>query len=441
MRLTAAGALYGVLTLVVFWWAARGGVQQLGTWESALASVGRLTGLVSSVLLLAQVVLMARLPVLERAFGQDRLAAVHRVVGFTSFDLMLAHLVLITWGYAAGDLTRTPATFWELVTEYPGMLLALAGTVCLVLAVVTSVKAARRAIRYESWHLLHLYAYLGVGLALPHQLWTGTDFRSSTAVTVAWWAAWGATVGAVLVWRVGVPVRRNMRHRLRVSHVVREGDGVHSVHLTGRALDRLAVDAGQFFGWRFLDRAGWTRGNPYSLSAAPDGRGLRITVKESGDNSARVAELRAGTRVVFEGPYGRLTGRARTRSKVVLIGAGVGIAPLRALAEGLAYAPGEVVVLHRFTGQPLFDAEFDELVRTRGLRLVRLPGRRRASGSWLGAGTPDVDDVAALRVLVPDLVDRDVYVCGPSGWTATVRRCAENAGAPADRVHVENFGW
>ena len=70
---------------------------------TGLDSVGRLTGLVASVLLLAQVVLMARVPLLERAFGQDRLARIHRLVGFTSFNLMLAHVVLITWGYALGS--------------------------------------------------------------------------------------------------------------------------------------------------------------------------------------------------------------------------------------------------------------------------------------------------------------------------------------------------
>ena len=69
------------------------------------------------------------------------------------------------------------------------MLLAVAGTACLVMVVVTSVRAARRRLRYESWHLLHLYAYLGVGLALPHQLWTGQEFLASTARTVFWWSA------------------------------------------------------------------------------------------------------------------------------------------------------------------------------------------------------------------------------------------------------------
>jgi DMSO/TMAO reductase YedYZ heme-binding membrane subunit len=149
-----------------------------------LTSLGRLTGLIASDLLLMQVLLMARIPVLEGAFGQDRLAHLHRAVGFTSFNLMLGHILLITWGYAAGKLGRIPATFWGLITDYPGMLLALAGTACLVMLVVTSIRAARARLRYESWHLLHLYAYLGVGLALPHQLWTGQELLTSKGATV-----------------------------------------------------------------------------------------------------------------------------------------------------------------------------------------------------------------------------------------------------------------
>ena len=96
---------------------------------------------------------------------------------------------------------------------------------------------------------------------------------------------------------------------------------------------RLPARAGQFFVWRFLSGAGWTRGHPYSLSAAPDGRGLRISVKTLGDGSADLHRLRPGARVLLEGPFGRLSARARTRRKVALIGAGVGVTPLRALAE------------------------------------------------------------------------------------------------------------
>lgn len=433
--------LWCSLLLVTYWWAAGGGIQDLAGWATGLTSLGRLTGLLASDLLLVQVLLMARLPVLERAHGQDRLARYHRIVGLTSFDLLLAHLVLITWGYADGALARTPATSWELAVDYPGMLLAVAGTACLVMVVVTSVRAARRRLRYESWHLLHLYAYLGVGLALPHQLWTGQEFLDSRAATVFWWGLWAATASAVLVWRIALPVWRNARHRLRVAAVVPEGDGVVSVHVTGRQLDRLTAAAGQFFTWRFLAGPGWTRGHPYSLSAAPDGRSLRITVKDLGDGSRALGAVRPGTRVLVEGPFGRLSARARTRPKVALIAAGVGITPLRALAEELPYAPGDAVLLYRYRDQPLFPEELDAVTRERGLQVLWLPGPRRAPDSWLGDGAGGADDRALLTYWVPDIAERDVYVCGPEAWADDVRRTTSAAGVPADRFHVESFGW
>jgi ferredoxin-NADP reductase len=126
---------------------------------------------------------------------------------------------------------------------------------------------------------------------------------------------------------------------------------------------------------------------------------------------------------------------------VLFIGAGVGVTPLRALAEELPYAPGEAVLLHRFTHEPLFRAELEQLARDRGLEVLGLPGHRRAPGSWLGDGVGPATDLQALTRWVPDLADRDVYVCGPEPWAEDVRRTALAAGLPADRFHVESFGW
>ena len=443
VRLLATSALWLSLLLVTYWWDADGGIRDLGGWVTGLDSLGRLTGLVASVLLLAQVVLMARVPRLEAAYGQDRLAHLHRLVGFTSFNLLLTHIVLITWGYAAGQLSQTPATLWNLVVSYPGMLLATGGTVCLFLVVVTSIKAARRRIRYESWHLLHLYAYVGVGLALPHQLWTGQQFLSSPGRTFFWWTAWAVAAGSVLVWRVGLPVWRNLWHRLEVTSVVRETDDVVSVYLTGRRLHRLRVEAGQFFTWRFLGRPGWTRANPYSLSAAPDGRSLRITAAHVGDGAARLATLRPGTRVLVEGPYGRLHAGVRTRSKVLLMGAGIGITPLRALLEGLEPS-ADVVVVHRASdGDGLvLSRELAALAQDRGARYVTVPGPRvRGRASWLPQAAAQLTDPQALAQLVPDVAERDVFLCGAPGWMDAARAAVLQCGVPEEQVHLERFTY
>ncbi|GAA4108173.1 ferric reductase-like transmembrane domain-containing protein [Knoellia locipacati] len=437
-------ALWALLVAVTCLWVLHGGVHDLGGLGDGLTSVGRLTGLLASALLLVQVLLMARVPWFEQAWGQDELARTHRLVGFTSFNLMIGHIVLIVLGYAASSDLGLWGTTWDLVVNYPGMLLAVAGTGALVMVVVTSVKKARARLRYESWHLIHLYGYLGAGLALPHQLWTGRDFTASPVSTWLWWSLYAVAAGAVLVFRVGVPVVRSLRAPLRVSEVRHDAADVTTVTVTGPGVERLAAHGGQFFQWRFLDGPGWTRAHPYSLSAAPDGRSLRFTAAHVGDGTERLASLRAGTRVLVEGPYGRLHQGVRTRRKVLLMGSGIGITPMRALLEDLDHEPGDVTVIHRVrdTGSAVLADEIAALADERGGRYLlvagpRVPGR----DTWLPVAAEHLSDADALRHLVPDVADHDVFLCGSPGWMEAARAAAISAGVPEEHVHLERFSY
>ncbi len=443
-RDASASAGWLALLVVLALWVSGGGIQELGTLSGALTSVGRLTGLVASALLLIQVFLMARVPWVEQAWGQDELASTHRLVGFTSFTLMLGHIGLITLGYAAGTSDGIVGTFVDLVLNYPGMLLAFAGTTALVMVVVTSVRKARRRLRYESWHLIHLYGYLGAGLALPHQLWTGTDFLSSTAATVFWWTLYAVCAGSVLVFRVGLPLWRSLRSPLRVLDVRSEGPGVTTVTVGGEGVRRMPVRAGQFFQWRFLDGPGWSWAHPYSVSAAPDGQTLRFTAAHVGDGSARLATLHAGARVLVEGPYGRLHAGVRSHRKVLLMGSGIGITPMRALLEELDQAPGDVTVVHRVRSraEAVLADETAALARARGARYLLVEGPRIADRpSWLPAQARHLTDVQALREIVPDVADHDVYLCGADGWMTAARTAAIDAGVPRRAVHLERFTY
>ncbi|MFC7482581.1 ferric reductase-like transmembrane domain-containing protein [Luedemannella flava] len=402
----------------------------------AVMSIGRLAGLAAIALLLTQVVLMARIPWLERAFGQDTFARWHRWVGFTSFHLLLVH-ILATWvGYSwemrhHGYLDE----LWRIVWTLPGMLLAVAGTALITLVVGISLRAARRRLRYELWHLLHLYAYVGIGLLMPHILWNGTEFLGQTWGTRYLWAVYLLAAGSVLAFRVALPLLRSRRHRLTVTEVRPEGPGVVSVHMRGRDLDRLPLRAGHFLQWRFLGGRGWTRSHPYSLSAAPRPDALRITVKDVGDG---LAHLRPGARVLFEGPYGRLTGAVRQRRKVALFAAGIGITPLRALLEELDYAPGEAVLVYRASTEAdlVLRDELAALADERGVRIHLLVGGRGPAGDWRPAGA----DVT-LTDLVPDPADHDFYVCGPPAWIRAVLVAARRAGVSRAQLHSERFSW
>ena len=430
-------------------WVSNGGVQNLfaGSGDSFI-SLGRLTALVSSDMLLLQVLSMARIPWVERALGQDAISRWHRLLGFTSVNLLLAHVVLTTIGYAVlGRIAFLPE-LWSLVTTAPGMLLATAGTALFVMIMVTSIRAARRRMRYESWHLLHLYAYLGAGLALPHQLWTGADFLASPVATAYWWGLYALALGSVLVYRVALPWRLSRQQRLVVSKVVTEAPGVVSIHMTGPRLAQMPVAAGQFFVWRFRTGPGWTRGHPLSLSAAPTTAGLRVTANIQGDDGERLARMKPGTGVLIEGPYGRLTPDVRTKPRLAVVGSGLGLAPLISVLQASVKDPSTtewpVTVIRRSHGagpQPL-QAELDALVASGAVKVLDLVGPRSTDGtSWLPAHLGHVPGPEALRRLVPELDRTDVYVCGAAPWAEAVGVDARAAGVATHALHVERFSW
>lgn len=443
------GLVAGISVLVVVaLWASNGNVAELAQGPgAALTSLGRLCGLVAADLLLLQVLAMARIPWAERALGQDTIARWHRLLGFTSITLMGAHALAVALGYSLMDGIGFWSELWTLVTTFPGVLLAAAALGLFVMIAATSVRAARRRMRYESWHLLHLYAYLGAGLALPHQLWTGADFLASPVATAYWWTLYGVALASVLVFRVGRPMLLSRRHRLTVSDVVPEAPGVVSVLLTGPRLPELRVAAGQFFVLRFRTGPGWTRGHPFSLSAAPRPDALRFTFSVRGDDGARLAGVAPGTAVLLEGPFGRLVPAARTRPGIVALAGGMGITPLLSVLQDAVRrgdATGPLTLVRRTGAEgPLpLEADVDALVRDGSLRVVDLVGRRSVTGTpWLPVQLGHLGGADALRKIVPDLDSCDVYVAGPAQWVDAVAADARAAGVPASALHVERFAW
>ena len=440
-----AGSLtWASLLAVVLLWVYGRGLQHLAGIGSALVSSGRLAGLLSADLLLLQVLLTARIPFVERAYGQDELLRRHRVVGFASVVLLVIHIVTLAVGdglQVGIDPVRQTVAF---VRDYPGMWWALVATGFFLLVIVSSLVVARRHLQYETWHLLHLYAYLGVGLSLPHEVASGADFVSSPAARTYWWSLYAVAAGSMLIWRVAVPLWRTARHRLVVDEVVAEGAGIVSVYMKGRHLDRLGAHGGQFFTWRFLDGHGWTRGHPYSLSAAPNADRLRITVKALGPGSRRLAKVRPGARVLIEGPYGRLHPGVSHGARVTLIASGIGITPIRALLEEFAPTGADITLIYRASTSEdqVFHEEIETLAAGCGAHVHHVLGPRlRSRPSWLPESAASLSDSQALQRYAPQVADSDVYICGTPAWAAAVRGAARAAGVPAPRIHFEAFSW
>jgi predicted ferric reductase len=290
----------------------------------------------------------------------------------------------------------------------------------------------RRHVRYEAWYAIHLTVYASIALAWFHQIPTGNELVLDRLAADWWRGLYLVTLALLVGFRVLVPAVNAFRFRLRVTEVVDEGAGAVSLRVEGRRLERLHAQAGQFFLWRFLTRGRWWASHPFSLSAAPDGRALRITIKGLGDFTRRAGAIPVGTRVVAEGPFGVFTDAFRRRDKVALIGGGVGITPIRSLLEEM---DGDITVVYRVLSEDdvILGDELRDLAASKGAVLHLVAGDHR---------TPEGRRLLApehLRALVPDLAEREVYVCGPPAMADVATRSVRRAHVPARHVHTERF--
>ncbi|GJF32904.1 ferric reductase [Kitasatospora sp. NE20-6] len=414
----------GALAVLTVWWQDTASVSGAAGW---LTGAGRITGLLAGYAAPVLLLLMARIPLLEREVGADRLARWHASGGRWTVLLVLAHVLTIVWGYALTDGRGVLSEGVEIVFHFPEMIKASLGTLALLGTGLVSARAARRRLSYETWYYLHLVTYLAVALGFGHQLATGADLGDGPA-RAGWYVLYLGTAALIGWYRLAVPWLRDRRHRLEVAEVRTEAPGVVSVFLTGRRLPELRAEPGQFFRLQFQAPGLRWAANPYSLSAPPHPRFLRFTVKDLGAHSRAVAALRPGTRVRAEGPYGAFTARLHRERRVLLLGAGVGITPLRALFETL---PGELTLVQRArrAEDVMFGAELDAVAARRGAAVHTLLGSREQVGD-LGV---------ALARLVPHLAEHEVYLCGPEALAEEAVRALRAAGVRPGRIHRESF--
>jgi predicted ferric reductase len=427
----AAAFWAGLIAAVAPWWFNTPS-STLSNTAAALIAAGRITGLITGYVLLVQVLLMSRVSWLEQVAGARRLLLWHRELGGFLVVGLLSHTVLIILGYARTDHTPFLGETWHILTKYEDMVSAFIATGILVSLGLLGIRAIRRALPYELWYFLHLSSYLILLLAYGHQFANGQEFAGRGLARAFWLGLYGFVLVAVVAGRLIAPLVLNLRHRLRVAEVVDEGSDLFSIYITGRHLDGLDAKAGQFFRWRFLTGSCWWQAHPFSLSAAPNERWLRLTIKTVGDHTGRLRRLTPGVRVFAEGPAGEFTADRRIRPSALLIAGGSGIAPIRALLEEL---PVGTTLIYRTSNDNdvAFRRELEWLAQAREAKLWYVVGRRDDPGPR-NLFTP-----AGLRELVPDVRQRDVYLCGPAGLIEASRSLLRRMRVPQRQIHLDAF--
>lgn len=416
-----------------FWWSGSGVLLSSDT-PGVMLAAGRFFGLLSVTGVLAQFMLMGRIKWIERSFGHDKLANVHRKVGKLVLISIIAHVLLITGSYAQiSNINFLAQSVAFLQTN--DLLKAQMAFGLFLVVVVSSLAIVRLKLSYETWYFVHLVTYLAVLLAFSHQLSWGGDFTNNL-FTGYWYAIYFFVVANFVFYRFFVPFKNFFQYQFVVSAVTPDTKNTVSITITGRDISKFKRESGQFLIVRFLDLKRFWQAHPFSLSWGANNEDLRITVKNSGDFTSKVANISPGTKVMIDGPHGVFTNKFRTKRSVLCIAGGIGITPIRSLIEELSIKNLNVILLYsnkQADNIPLFN-ELKEYVSQKKLTMHLIVTEDNNYKGEHGRINSEM-----IKRLVPDVLGRDIYLCGPVPFMKAIEKSLSEIGISKAQLHTEKF--
>ncbi|MFM9038090.1 MAG: ferric reductase-like transmembrane domain-containing protein [Actinomycetota bacterium] len=428
-------ALLAAYALVITgMWSVHGGLADLGGgWTSAWNSITALSGLYTSAIALMALVLVARPKAVERRFGLDRMFVWHRILGDSMGLLLAVHVAaaMVAWSSDGGVVNA----LIDLTGRTPYMAMATIGAALIGVVTVSSLKAVRQRLAYETWYFVHLLAYVGMAISFGHEIYLGSDLANDNVARSFWVGIHVLVVASLVVGRWGRSFVAFVRP-LKVSRITRVNHDTVDVELTGRGLRHREGDAGQFCFVRPLTSDLWWQSHPFSMSAAPRTNRVRFTIKDRGDATRSIAQLKPGTRVMVEGPFGVATPDVLDGAKSLFVVGGVGVAPVLAILETLG-PDHEPIVLYRAHSEK-------DLVHLDELRFAaeRLGGRLLTLvGPTAKLAVQDPFSARVLTAAIPDVAERAVVMCGPDRLLHAARAGLRAAGVPKNRIHSEHSWW
>lgn len=382
-----------------------------------ILALGQISGLLAVYLVLLQFVMIGRVSWVESVFGLDKLARIHKWSGYSLAFFLTLHPLFITIAYAAISGKTLIGQELDFIFNYDDILKAMLALLILIAVIFLSITIVRKKFKYETWYFVHLSVYLAVILAFSHQLELGHDFGNINFV-IYWYFLYFFALGNFIFFRFGRPLYFFYRHQFKISQVVRENKEVVSIYIAGRNLNRFKIKAGQFIIVRILTKDLWWQAHPFSLSKLPSSSHLRITVKAKGDYTAKLQSLQAGSYVLIDGPNGTFTRLKNQPRKVLLIAGGIGITPIRALFEEFANNKYDINFIYAAQHETdlVFRSEIDLIGSQFGSRITYVLSRDQ---SWDGE-RGYLDDEKLMR-LVPDIKERETYLCGPASMMKKMR--------------------
>ncbi|WP_294609681.1 ferredoxin reductase family protein [uncultured Roseovarius sp.] len=394
-------------------------------------------GILAFSMTLAEFVLSGRFRKISHGVGMDVTMRFHQVMARTALIFALLHPFLYRATPSRGRRPWDPTGQLTLTTDFSDMSSGIAAFLILPSLVFLAIGRTKLDHKYEVWRLMHGIGAVLIALLLLHHATHAGRYGSQPVMSWVWLVMTGLAVGSLFYVYLIVPIK-DRRRAWRVASVTRLTPRQWELTLTPDAHSGLAYTAGQFV-WLTVGHSPFSiNEHPFSISSAPSGGPeVSFMIKELGDFTRGVGDIKPGTTAYLDGPYGSLAIEGRTEPGVALIAGGVGLAPLLGILRQMRLTgdPRKVRLVYgnRKADQIAFRDELDMADVTYVLS--------EPPEGWTGE-TGYIDGALLDRVFAPqDFKEWLFVVCGPSVMMDIVETHLIKRGTPSDRILSERFDY
>ncbi|AOY86797.1 hypothetical protein BKP64_00610 [Marinobacter salinus] len=394
-------------------------------------------GILAFSMVLAEFILSGRFKAVSNGVGLDVTMRFHQIMARTALVFALLHPFLYQGTPSGGQRPWDPTRALTITTDFSVLSTGIAAFLLLPSLALLAIGRTQLDFKYETWRLLHGIGALLIAVLLLHHTVYAGRYGSQPVMSWVWLAMTGVAVGSLLTVYLLVPLLQKARP-WRVTSTVRLTPKQWEVTVEPDGHRGLDYKAGQFV-WLNVGHSAFSmKENPFSICSAPAaGPELSFMIKELGDFTRTLGQIKSGTVAYVDGPYGNLSVDGRAEPGVALIAGGVGLAPLLGILRQMRLT-GDSREVKLIYGNRVIDqiAYREELSEEDVVYVLSEPPE-----SWHGE-VGFIDAALIDRVFSEKEVSEWVFVmCGPAIMMDIVEDHLIKRGTPSHRILSERFNY
>jgi len=378
-----------------------------------------------------QMIFSGRIASVAPVWGMDNVLQFHREIGIVAFLFTLAHPVILL--IADPEFIK----YFDPTVNLPRAAALSFVTVAIFAILITSLWREALKLNYEWWRLIH--GVLGFGIVfvgITHSIQV-SHYLDSLWQKIAIGLTMGICAYMVIHTRVVRPWM-NSKKLYKVKDVTLERGDSYTMTIAPDGFKRASFKAGQFFWMSVGDEVLKMQQHPFSVSSSDEDPNICFTAKVLGDFTATWKDIKVGTPVQLEGPFGSFT--LKEDHPLFMVMGGIGVTPAMSIIRSLVDKKDKRQVILVYASENwesiTYKDELDELDKLPNIEVIHSVAEPPAGYS----GESGFLDKEFFEKHIPSNKNHFIYyICGPEVVMDITETSLRELGVHWTHIYSERF--